>query len=587
MKHPRQLQRSEIIAELERAGATVKGNAIVCPFHDDNNPSGGIFEGQDGVWRFKCQACGFKGDIFDIESRRTGKPLSEILPKTNQIAPQSATRARPIQRTEAKAPVVYESLDAIYDYLKRGFGGQLEAVHKYTDSFLMIRWRGSNGKKEMRPVQSTDKGFILEFPAYRPLYRAESVKNSKTIIIVEGELKADILSGLGFPAVTSAGGCKAASKTDWDILAGKNCIVWPDADEPGRGYALAVRAILEPLNCSIRIINPSDLDLQDGEDAADFIKQLQAAGNTELEIKQAIIAVLGKAKDTGGFSALSRRVESMISGAFTSLKTDFAILDKIAPILPGSVTCICSTPGASKSLWLLQLIIRWILSGIKSAVYELEKDVEFHLLRVLAQRAENSNFTDTGWVAGNPDIIRGAMDEHRDVIDTASKAITVSPLKAPTQDELAGWVKSKAETGHRIIAIDPVSLAVRNGEPYEADNKFMSQLLTIARDYHCFIILICHPVKSTVSFPDMNSIAGGAIYSRAADNIFWLENHTDKESEIRTACGTVPAEHNRTVWVLKSRDGCGTGAKIAYQFEKDSLTLSETGLIKIEKGKRK
>jgi hypothetical protein len=587
MKHPRQLQRSEIIAELEKAGATVKGNAIVCPFHNDTHPSGGVFEGRDGVWRFKCQACGFKGDVFDVESRRTGKPLSEVLPKTNQIASQSTIRSKPIRQAEAKTPMSYESLDAIYDYLKRDFGGQLEAVHKYSDSFSMIRWRGSNGKKEMRPVQTTDKGFILKFPDYLPLYRQETLPQAQTVIITEGELKADILSEYGFTVTTSPGGCKAAAKADWQPLAGKDCIIWPDADEPGRGYALAVQAILEPLNCSIRIINPPDLDLQDGEDAADFVKQLQAARNTELEIKQAIIAALIKARDTGGFSALSRRVESMISGAFASLKTGFMVLDKIAPILPGSVTCICSTPGASKSLWLLQLIVGWILSGNKSAVYELEKDVEFHLLRVLAQQAENSNFTDTGWVAGNPNIIREAMDEHRDVIDTASKAITVSPLKAPTQDELASWAKSKAETGHRIIAIDPVSLAVRNGEPYEADSKFMSQLLTIARDYHCFIILICHPVKSTVSFPDMNSMAGGAIYSRAADNIFWLENHDSKESEIRTACGTVPAEHNRTVWVLKSRDGCGTGAKIAYLFIKESLTLAETGLIKTEKGKKK
>jgi hypothetical protein len=225
--------------------------------------------------------------------------------------------------------------------------------------------------------------------------------------------------------------------------------------------------------------------------------------------------------------------------------------------------------------------------GFRAAIYELEKDLEFHLMRVLAQQAGNSNFTNPGWVAAHPDIVRAAISEHRDIIDSASKSITVSPLKAPTQDELADWAKSKAENGHKIIAIDPVSLAVRKGEPYQADNDFVGKLLMIARDYHCFIFLVCHPSKGIVLYPDMNQIAGGAIYSRAADSIFWLEKHDQKQSEIRTACGITPAEHNRTVWVLKSRDGCGTGARIAYQFEEQSLTLSETGLIKVEKKENK
>jgi hypothetical protein len=48
----------------------------------------------------------------------------------------------------------------------------------------------------------------------------------------------------------------------------------------------------------------------------------------------------------------------------------------------------------------------------------------------------------------------------------------------------------------------------------------------------------------------------------------------------------VEAEHDRTIWILKSRDGSGTNSRIAFQFDKTNLTLNETGII-VKKGKTK
>ena len=38
--------------------------------------------------------------------------------------------------------------------------------------------------------------------------------------------------------VTSPNGAKSANKADWSPLAGRAAIIWPDADEAGRGYAV-------------------------------------------------------------------------------------------------------------------------------------------------------------------------------------------------------------------------------------------------------------------------------------------------------------------------------------------------------------
>jgi hypothetical protein len=581
MIHERQRSREELITELEAAGAVIRGNAIKCPFHDDHTPSGGAYQGKDGVWRYKCQSCGAGGDVYDIESRRTGKPLSEVLPKTAQGKPQSKNRMTP-QRVIEQKP--FCDLEAAYAYLLKKFGGHLEALHRYSEKQAMIRWRGADGEKKMRPICKVDGGYLMK-AIERPLYHLSSVADAEIIVIVEGEGKADVLRRYGFPAITSMFGAQAAYKTDWTPLAVKDCIIWPDAGMAGKKYADDVRKILEGLGCQVKVIDPTELDLHDGEDAADFVKQLQTTGYDELRIKQAIMDALGKAKDAGSFCSLSRRMESIIDGSFASLPTGFIVLDKISPILPCSISAVCSTPGASKTLWLFQLAGRWIMQGFRVALYELEKDIEFHLLRILAQQSETAGITNTGWITSNPNLARELMAEHRPILDAFGKSITVSPLRPPTQEELLSWAEKKAKNGFKILIIDPVTLAGRDDDPHKADTEFVGGLLTIARDYHCYIFLIMHPAKAMITVPDMYLIAGGAVYSRAADNIFWLENHESKTSEIHSPCGTLEKEHNRTVWVLKSRDGCGTGARIAYNFSGDSLTLDEIGIVKKKKKK--
>ena len=41
----------------------------------------------------------------------------------------------------------------------------------------------------------------------------------------------------GAVIVTSAFGSGSAAKTDWSPLAGRDCTLWPDADDAGASYA--------------------------------------------------------------------------------------------------------------------------------------------------------------------------------------------------------------------------------------------------------------------------------------------------------------------------------------------------------------
>ena len=60
---------------LRSAGGTIKGNAVVCPFHDDHKPSGSIYQKQDGSWSYYCHGCGWKGDVYDVRQILNGEKL--------------------------------------------------------------------------------------------------------------------------------------------------------------------------------------------------------------------------------------------------------------------------------------------------------------------------------------------------------------------------------------------------------------------------------------------------------------------------------------------------------------------------------
>jgi putative DNA primase/helicase len=100
----------------------------------------------------------------------------------------------------------------------------------------------------------------LEAP--RPLYRLDAIRRSgpeTPIVISEGEKAADAAARL-FPeaiATTSMNGANSASKSDWSPLVGRHCILAPDLDTAGEGYALAV--IEELRQCGAASIRELDM----------------------------------------------------------------------------------------------------------------------------------------------------------------------------------------------------------------------------------------------------------------------------------------------------------------------------------------
>ena len=92
------------------------------------------------------------------------------------------------------------------------------------------------------------------------------------------------------------------------------------------------------------------------------------------------------------------------------------------------------------------------------------------------------------------------------------------------------------------------------------------------------LLLITHPSK-TMNMPELTALAGSAAFARFAQTILWLQNHQPQKSNVTTACGTDTKEHNRTLHILKARNGKGHGMAVACEFVKENLTLKDLGLI--------
>lgn len=133
------------------------------------------------------------------------------------------------------------------------------------------RTDGADGKKTFLPYDHIAKKHAM--PEIRPLYNLPGIAASKRIIITEGEKCAQVLIDLGIPATTVMGGANFdPAKTDFNSLAGKDIIIWPDNDKAGQEYVERLRIGLQSVKPrSLHVIIPP-ADKPEKWDAANAVQ---------------------------------------------------------------------------------------------------------------------------------------------------------------------------------------------------------------------------------------------------------------------------------------------------------------------------
>ncbi len=575
--------RAAIRSELIAAGAKFAGggNTCLCPFHDDKSPSGSIYVGMDGAWHYKCHACQVRGDIFDLRAKIKGVPLPQIFRDSDEVQHETPKGVELMSR-------VYSSLDEILEIVKRR--GTVEHIYKYHAGvdyalkFVVIRYVKPDGKKSFSQATKVTDGWLNSGPPKpMPLYNLESVTRAKTVIVVEGEKCVEALIECGHVATTSAGGAANAESTYWEPLSGKVVYLWPDNDDNGKKYINSVLNILKGFETPpiVYIINPDEIGLTEKQDAYDYINSL---GTTNLVIKhQAVDDVLKKADSTGPSSRVNRRIMEQVDGTRKAIHWKWDLIGNFTKaLLPGSITMVCGTPGSSKSFFLLESMMYWHSEGIPVSMMALEEDQAYHLHRCVAMLCRNSDILDPDWSHNNQ---REAIDLWREAepfIDGFGDKIFECPNPHMSYTELIKWVIDRIKAKCRIIGVDPISaLDTGDKNSWNEDKRFILEVGNVLSKSDSSLILITHPRGGKYNEVDLQNIQGGSAFARFTQTAIWIETLPErrayeikKHNEINQ---TVMC--NRVVKILKARNGRGAGAKIAYDFNSDSLSFAELGLI--------
>ncbi|MBW1976097.1 MAG: hypothetical protein JRI45_11125 [Deltaproteobacteria bacterium] len=245
----------ETIAKaLGKASRTKDGFLCLCPVHDDRNPSLHVSQ-KDGKILVHCFAgCTQEAVIEALKERGLWVEDTEV----PTWLPHGIWQTRNGKRAIAYWTYRNEDGEIIGHVVRYEAGGRKEIIP-------FFKREGENWKAG-----------APEKP--RPLYNLHKVtqRPEKTILICEGEKAANVAEHLfkdKYITTTSLGGSKNFHTADWSPLRGRRVIIWPDADEPGVGYALGVIGELRKVGAKIEgVVDFEALGFEfgSGKDAADI-----------------------------------------------------------------------------------------------------------------------------------------------------------------------------------------------------------------------------------------------------------------------------------------------------------------------------
>ena len=584
---------------LREAGADILGKAIRCPWKDahangDKHASGSTYQTDKGEWRFKCHGCGFNDSIVGVISKAEGLTTEQVIKDHSNAGVLSDANQKPT-RVSTESSASHTARFKTAQEAKENFG-EKSTVYAYTNpdtkraEMLVVRTDTPEGKTFLQLKPNGD-GFDFGGPAKPwPIYNRTRLAASAEVVVVEGEKSVHALNACGIVATTSPGGALKGEHADWMPLSGKRVTLWPDADPPcathlqGKGVAhmQQVADILAklPNPPQVRVVDPFEFDLPEKGDAADMV-----LNNGDEEDRLRVRQVLDSCAPADAPSApLANRIEAMIRGEWVSVPWGrFDVLTRLtAALIPGTVTLLCGEPGDGKSFLMLQSVAWWTNQGIPCAYFELEEDLAFHLNRAVAQMSCENGIANPGWVKDHPEQARTIIAIYQPELDVLTGSIWDAPDDHKTSDDVVEWVEARAKEGRRIIVVDPITAADSGDKPWKEDERTAKSLKRIARNYGVSVVLVTHPKgnggKGGGDIRHM--LAGGQAWPRAAQTIVWIKKlDKPKRYQVHNGYGPTVACVNRILKVGKTRNGSGSGSEIAFNFDIQSLTFTECGVI--------
>ena len=286
---------------------------------------------------------------------------------------------------------------------------------------------------------------------------------------------------------------------------------------------------------------------------------------------------------------LGEFIESEADGSFSVVDWPWPELSKLSQSLyPGGVTILCGASGSNKSWFTLTCLNYWTSIGVSAQALMVEQGTKWHLNRLLAMLERNTDFLSPSKTKASPALKRAAYIKHKKAIAVIQERITC--ILNITMSACAQWVEDRCAEGARILIIDPITMTSTGSESkWVADQSMMARAIAACEKSGTSLMLVSHPAKVSGGAkgpPQMDDMAGGAVYNRAASSLLWLVGSDEQETIIKNGEQKTMDVHKK-VTVLKARNGIGTGKSIGFQF--NALNFEEMGMIvpSLSKNKKK
>ncbi len=530
-----------VLSLLPDAKETGDGWKTCCPAHEDTNPSLSIREGDDGRVLLYC----FAGCSLDAVCEAVGLKPADLFSKTHPMStptePHQSQGKQGNRRRGEREPdgrVFATSAEAVTE-LERSMRRKADSSWTYLDAAgdpvgIVQRWDLPGGKKTFRPVSRHPDGWrIGGMPDPRPLYHLPELAGASHVFVTEGEKAADAARSIGLTATTSAGGANSAEKTDWGPLAGKEVVILPDNDKPGKKYTEAVTAILLSLDppAVVKVVNLPDLP--DHGDIFDWVEMRGDAVEPE-ELRKIVEGMA----DVAEFSTLPKsRKSSPKNGHSEAVFTRLSdvVEEELAWLWPGRIplgklTLLAGDPGLGKSFVTIDMAARvstgtpWpdcpgdsqppgtvILfnseDGIADTVVPRLKQAGGELSRVIAMEGVQ-------WTDDEGQEHQRGFSLDRDL------------------PNLIDVLKSNPDT--RLVVIDPISAYCGSTDSHKnADVRgLLAPLAQMAIQYRVAVVMVTHLSKGSggkAVYRAMGSLAFAAA-SRAVWNV--VKDHEDDQRRL-------------------------------------------------------
>jgi 5S rRNA maturation endonuclease (ribonuclease M5) len=456
-----------------------------CPFHSDTKPSLSV-DSKKGL--FNCYGCKAKGNIFEFYKKMHHvdyEKACDALSKMAGLTPQlPASNAGSSSKTASQ-------LIACYDYKDESGKLIFQVVRYALKNFSQRRPDGNGG-------WINNLSGVITIP-----YNLQEVMKASTVFIVEGEKDVETLRSHGLVASCNPMGAGKWKQKYNGYLQGKEIIVLPDNDDPGKQHAINVKDNLTGIASSVHIVELPDL--KEKEDITDWFNQ----GGT----KEKLLDIISEKKQPALSNLILKPMKVLWLNELFAMPPQVVrwVVDEMLP--SGGLSVLASKPKVGKST-----LARYLALCIAKGLPFLDRQVIQGSVLYFAfeEKLEEVkiHFQDMGADGSEKIAIYAGMASTNALEQIKHDILIVKP---------------------KLVVIDTLFKLIRvvDANDYIQISYALEPLLQAARDTDAHILCVHHTNKNWKQ--DMDSILGSTAIYGGVDTSLLLRISKGKQRIISTS----------------------------------------------------